>query len=50
MATQHFKGNTNDQQILSKRSQGNSSTEVFRPQPVTDIPELSKENLLNMLK
>jgi hypothetical protein len=29
---------------------GSSSNEIFRPTAVSDVPELSKENLLTMLK
>jgi hypothetical protein len=29
---------------------GSSSNEIFRPSAVKDVPELSKENILNMLK
>lgn len=51
MATQQPTTTINNQQAVSKRSQtAPSSKEVFRPPAVNDIPELSKENLLNMLK
>jgi hypothetical protein len=40
-----------DQQHLSKRPQtAPSATEMFRPPAVSDIPELSKDSLLQMLK
>ncbi|CAF3168666.1 unnamed protein product [Rotaria sp. Silwood2] len=39
-----------DQEILSRISYtGPPSNEIFRPSSVTDTPELSRENLLNML-
>jgi len=42
---------TNNQQNPSKTLQvGSSSNEIFRPSAVKDVPELSKENILNMLK
>jgi hypothetical protein len=51
MASQQSAGSINNQQILSNRPNINrSSGEVFRPPSVKDIPELSRENLLNMLK
>jgi hypothetical protein len=53
MATQQSSSSStiNNQQILSNRPNlVPSSGEVFRPSAVKDIPELSRENLLNMLK
>jgi hypothetical protein len=51
MATQQPPTTINKQQNLSKRPHTSpSSTEIFRPPAIKDIPELSKENLLNMLK
>ncbi len=52
MASQQSAGSINNQQILSNRLNitSSSSDEVFRPPSVKDIPELSRENLLNMLK
>ncbi|CAM4800249.1 unnamed protein product [Rotaria magnacalcarata] len=50
MSVHQSKINTFDQQQVSRRSTTTpSSTEVFKPPAVTDIPELSKENLLSML-
>ncbi|CAF4699705.1 unnamed protein product [Rotaria socialis] len=50
MSVHQPKINTSDQQQVSRRPTTTaSSTEVFKPSAVTDIPELSKENLLNML-
>jgi hypothetical protein len=51
MASQQSSTTINTQQTLSQRfNTGHSSTEVFRPPAVKDIPELSRENLLSMLK
>jgi hypothetical protein len=48
MSTQQ---SSNNQQNPSKTLQvGSSSNEIFRPSAVKDVPELSKENILNMLK
>jgi len=48
MAAQQSSAYLNDQQL--RPNSGPSSGEVFRPPAVGDIPELSRENLLNMLK
>jgi hypothetical protein len=51
MATQPTSAAIKDQQSLLKRPQtAPSSSEMFRPPAVSDIPELSKDNLLKMLK
>lgn len=50
MAAQQVTPSTSNQSSLSTRLQNApSSNEMFRPPAINDIPELSKENLLNML-
>ena len=51
MATQEQSSAISNQQLLSNRTNlAPPSGEVFRPPSVNDIPELSRDNLLNMLK
>jgi lysozyme family protein len=51
MASQQPSTTLNNQQSLTKRTDTvPSSNEVFRPPAIKDIPELSQENILNMLK
>jgi len=40
----------NQQSLLQRPQTAPSGTEMFRPPAVTDIPELSRDNLLKMLK
>jgi len=51
MATQRTAANFNTQQSLATKTNTNSASDnVFHPPAVKDIPELSRENLLSMLK
>jgi hypothetical protein len=51
MASQQSSTILNNQQSLTKKPDiVPSSNEVFRPPAIKDIPELSQENILNMLK
>jgi hypothetical protein len=51
MSSPQSAGSINNRQILFDQMKLiSSSGEIFRPQPIKDIPELSRENLLNMLK
>jgi len=51
MASQQSSTILNNQQSLAKKPDiVPSSNEIFRPPAIKDIPELSQENILNMLK
>ncbi|CAF1022037.1 unnamed protein product [Adineta steineri] len=50
MATEQTPSTVSDQPTIPNRLQaGSASSEMFRPAPISDVPELSKESLLNML-